>query len=90
MQRTTAKPQPKSKTTASNATDAAVRYAEKNPTVIYWLACNVAAGLVALLPHPAAPIAGAAAAGGANAGFYVTAGARKRIEAAERADKLDR
>ena len=68
----------------------AVKIAAQNPTLLYWLAGNLAAGIVALLPNPIAPYAGAATAGAVNTGFYISSAAKKRIAAAERADKLDR
>ena len=68
----------------------AVKIAAQNPTLMYWLAGNLAAGIVALLPNPIAPCAGAATAGAVNTGFYISSAAKKRIAAAEQADKLDR
>ena len=68
----------------------AVKFAAQNPTLMYWLAGNLAAGIVALLPNPIAPYAGAATAGAVNTGFYISDVAKKRIAAAEQADKLDR
>ncbi len=90
MYRTNPKKQTKPQSRSNAATAAAISYANKNPLVLKWMACNLAAAIVALLPMPTAPYAGAAIAGGVNAGFAISATGRKRIEAAERADKLDR
>ncbi|MGB3300684.1 MAG: hypothetical protein WBA76_20665 [Phormidesmis sp.] len=90
MYRTQAKSQAKAKSRSNAATAAAINYADKNPLVLKWMACNLAAAIVALLPMPTAPYAGAAIAGGVNAGFAVSATSRKRIEAAERAEQVDR
>ncbi len=90
MYRTNAKKQSKADSRSNAATAAAISYANKNPLVLKWAACNLAAAIVALLPVPTAPYAGAAVAGGVNTGFYISSVAKKRIEAAERADKLDR
>ena len=90
MYRTNTKKQSKGQSRSNAATSAAISYANKNPLVLKWMACNLAAAIVALLPMPTAPLAGAAVAGGVNAGFAVSATGRKRIEAAERADKVDR
>lgn len=84
------KKQSKPQSRSNAATAAAISYANKNPLVLKWMACNMVAAIVALLPMPTAPLAGAAVAGGVNAGFAVSATSRKRIEAAERADKVDR
>ena len=68
---------------------AIVRYAAQNPSAIKWLACNVAAAIVALLPVPAAPYAGAVTVGAVNAGFYSASASKKRVAAAEQAGKLN-
>ena len=88
MQRQPAKTQ--ARTQSAQTFTAAKEYASNNPTFMFWAVTNIAAAVLSIIPAPGAPYIAAATAGASNAGVAVSLVAKKRIDAAERADKLDR
>ena len=88
MQRQSAKTQ--SPNQSAQTFTAAKEYASNNPTFMFWAVTNIAAAVLSIIPAPGASYIAAATAGASNAGVAVSLVAKKRIDAAERADKLDR
>ena len=88
MQRKPAKTQARNQ--SAETFTAAKEYASNNPTFMFWAVTNIAAAVLSIIPAPGAPYIAAATAGASNAGVAVSLVAKKRIDAAERADKLDR
>ncbi|MGB3298670.1 MAG: hypothetical protein WBA76_10410 [Phormidesmis sp.] len=88
MQRQPAKTQARNQSTQTLSV--AKDYAASNPTFLFWAVSNIAAAVLSVIPAPGAAYTAAATAGASNAGVAVSLVARKRIEAAESADKLDR
>ena len=74
----------------SQAATSVLNYAAANPKAIYWLASNIAAACLALLPNPVAPYAGAGVAGAINAGFAVSSTTKRRVDEAVRAGQVNR
>ena len=78
------KPQPPSKV------DTAVAVVNSNPRLVLWGLGNLIALAMALLPHSAAPYAGAATAGGVNVGFAVASGNKRRVDEAIKQGNINR
>ena len=87
MKRNQTKAKPRTQT---SSTATVLNFVASNPKAIYWLASNIAAAALALLPNPVAPYAGAGAAGAINAGFVISSTTKRRVDEAVRSGQVNR